>query len=440
MAAQLPRRAGYRRQNQACATDFGEKITMALIADLQAPAAKASVAVPKSSAKRLRICHIITRMIVGGAQENTLLSMRGLLEKGHAVTLITGPSEGPEGQLLATMPLPGLQIHEEPLLRRRLAPLADWQALRALTAYLRRQDFDVVHTHSSKAGILGRLAAWRAEVPLVVHTVHGQAFHAYQCWWRNQLYITAERLAARRCHRIFAVAQAMIDQCVAARVAPASMYEVVYSGMELEPYLNAQADLQLRRQLGIDDDAIVIGKVARLFELKGHDLLVAAAADVVQAYPKVRFLLVGDGMLRAELERAFAARGIADKVIFAGLVPPALVPRYMALMDILVHLSLREGLPRTVVQALASAVPAVAFDLDGTPEVIIDGKTGRLCPPQDALAVRDALLELIGDPQLRQQMGSCGRDLVRQKFEWRMMADHLENAYQEALVARLTRA
>lgn len=384
----------------------------------------------------MRICHLITRMIVGGAQENTLLSVRGLLERGHEVVLATGPSPGPEGKLLDTQAVPGLRPVEIRDLERELSPLRDWRACRRLERFFREGCFDVVHTHSSKAGILGRLAARRAGVPLVVHTVHGQAFHPYERWWRNRLFIHAERFAARRSDRIFAVCQAMVDQCVAARVAPASLYRVIYSGMELEPFLAARRDAELRTQLGIPVAAPVVGMIARLFPLKGHDRLLAAAPRIVAAVPQVRFLLVGDGILRAQLEREIERLGLRHAFVFAGLVPPAAIPLYTAQMDVLAHLSLREGLPRAVVQALASAVPAVAFPLDGTPEVIRDGETGRLCPVADAAAVADAVVGLLCDPQARQAMGDRGRERVRTRFDWRTMVTQLEEEY----VAGLQRA
>jgi glycosyltransferase involved in cell wall biosynthesis len=372
-------------------------------------------------------------MIVGGAQENTLLTARGHLERGHRVVLVTGPSPGPEGALLAAAAVPGLTLVEVPSLVRHLNPLLDLRAYAALKRLFAREQFDVVHTHSSKAGTLGRLAARRAGVPVVIHTVHGQAFHPYQSRWLNAAYILVERLAARHCDRILAVAQAMVDQCVAAGVAPADLYRVVYSGMDIEAFLQSRPDPALRRSLGIPEGVPVVGKIARLFELKGHDCLLAAAPGIVAAVPDVHFLLVGDGVLREPLGRRAAALGLADRVVFAGLVPPAAVCRYTALMDVLVHLSLREGLPRAVVQGLASGVPAVAFALDGTPEVVIDGITGRLCAPGDVAGVARAVVGLLGDTPSRTRMGEAGRERVRTQFCWRRMATLIEQEYYAGL-------
>jgi len=385
------------------------------------------------SSRRLRICHVITRMIVGGAQENTLLTVRGLMDLGHDVVLLTGPTRGPEGKLLEKSSVPGLRTVAEPQLVRELAPVRDLLAYRALRRYFRRHRFDVVHTHSSKAGVLGRIAASRAGCPAIFHTVHGQAFHPYERGWRNWLYRQAEHVAAKRCDHIFAVAQAMIDQCVSAKIAPAAKYSVAYSGMELSAYDDPAPDQELRSALGIPPDALVVGKIARLFELKGHEYLLAAAPAIVNEFPDVRFLLVGDGMLRAALAAEVAARGLTKHFVFAGLVPPDHIPRYLSLMHVLVHLSLREGLPRTVVQALASRKPAVAFALDGTPEVLKDGQTGFICPPQNTAAVEDAVRRLLRNPELRREMGARGHAFVKTRFDWRQMVAQLEAKYRQVL-------
>ena len=177
----------------------------------------------------------------------------------------------------------------------------------------------------------------------------------------------------------------------------------------------------------------MVGVIARLFALKGHDVLFAAAPKILAAVPETRFLLVGDGILRERLEAQARSLGIADHVVFAGLVDPSEVCRYAALMTVLAHLSLREGLPRAVVQALAAKVPVVAYPLDGTPEVVFPEETGLLVPPEDAGQVADAVIRLLKDPALRARMGARGQELVLRLFDWRKMADDLEREYLAAL-------
>ena len=383
----------------------------------------------------MKICHVITRMIVGGAQENTLYTLLGHREHGHDATLVTGPSPGPEGKLLQQCRVPDLKIITEPNLVRPLHPIRDIAAYRSLRRLFAKGQYDIVHTHSSKAGIIGRLAATSAGVPVVVHTIHGQAFHPYESWWRNQIYIAAERFAARRCDRIFAVAAAMISQCVDRKVDGCEKYRTIYSGMELEPFADTVPDPELAQRLGLRPGSIVVGKIARLFELKGYEFLLQAAPKIIAAAPDMQFLIVGDGDLRPALEAEVRRLGMTEHFVFAGLVAPAEIPQYTALMDLLVHLSLREGLPRSVVQAQAAGKPVVGFDLDGTPEIIQDGETGFLCPAENVDAVADGVVRLLKDGDLRQRLGAAGQERARQ-WDWRAMVDAIETEYTQLLAAK----
>ncbi len=385
------------------------------------------------SRKKLKICHVITRMIVGGAQENTLYSVIGHLERGHEVVLATGPSPGREGKLLGHIERPDFEIFELENLVREIDPVNDIKAFFALRNFFRERNFDVVHTHTSKAGIIGRAAARAAGVPVVVHTVHGQAFHPYEKPWRNFLYKAAERFAARCSDRIFAVAQAMIDQCVAARIAPRERYKVIYSGMDTRLFAEAKREQTLRRELEIPPDARVIATVARLFRQKGYEYVIPAAADLIAEFPDTHLLMIGDGPMRFELERQIADLGFSANAHFAGLVPPGQVHRYIAQADLLWHLSLHEGLPRSVVQALAAGIPAIGFRLDGTPEVVIDGETGFCTAPENIGEVVSRSREIWLDPALARRMGENGRKKVVEQFDWHRMCDILEEEYYDLL-------
>ena len=389
-----------------------------------------------SNDKKLKIAHVITRMIVGGAQENTLLSIRGQLENGNEVVLITGPSPGREGELLKQVDLPKFEIILCPQLVRELSLFRDLAALFKLRRLFKNRRFDIVHTHSSKAGIIARLAAAWAGVPVVVHTVHGQAFHPHEKAWRNYLYIVLERLAARCCQHIYAVAQAMIEQCVSAKVAPREKYMVVYSGMDTEKFRSAVRDMSLRARLGIPPQARVIAVLARLFPLKGYEYVLPAAAEVVKTAPDTHFLIIGDGPMYDELRRRLGELNLSEHFHFAGLVAPDRVADYLVQADLLWHLSLREGLPRAVVQALATGIPAIGFDLDGTPEVVLSGKTGFVVPSGNVAAVADRTLEFWRNDELRRSCGENGRRLVCEQFAWRRMADILEADYRRLLTMR----
>lgn len=387
----------------------------------------------------LRICHVITRMNLGGAEENTLLTCQGLAAKGHHVTLVTGLTEGPEGNLLEHADLTGIEVVNVPCLIRNLSLRKDWEAYRTLRRLFAERPFDVVHTHASKAGILGRLAAHRAGVPMVTHTIHGQAFHPFQSALRNRLYITAETIAARRSHRIFAVAQAMIDQCVDAHIAPRDKYRVVYSGMNLQAFMNARPDPELRASLGLPAGVPVVGVVARMFAQKGYEDVLAAAPILAREFPDLHFLLVGDGELRPALEAEIQRLGLTGRFVFTGLVPPQDVCRYLPFMSVLMHLSYHEGLPRTAVQALAARVPVVAYPVDGTPEVVIDGVTGCLAPVRDAAGAAERAAAILRDPALRERMGAAGQDAVSRRFDTQLMVDTLDAEYRQFFTTHKTR-
>ena len=386
--------------------------------------------------KKLKICHVITRMIVGGAQENTLLSVIGQIENGHDVTLVTGPSPGPEGELLKQSELMSkydFKIIKTPHLVRIIDPIRDYLAYSYLKNFFVSNKFDIIHTHSSKAGIIGRAAACAAKTTFIVHTIHGLAFHRYSNPLKNWVYKKFEWWAAKRCHKIFTVAQSMIDQCLDAGITRASKFKVVYSGMELEPFLNSTPDIDLRNELGIPEDSPVIGTVARLFPLKGYDYFIPTAALVVKQYPNVRFLIVGNGTLKEKLEKQIAKLGMKENFIFVGLISPSQIYRYISLMNMLVHLSLREGLPRAVVQALASGKPAIGYELDGTPEVIIDGKTGYIVKPKEVSIVADSIVKLLKNPKMAERMGRNGRNLVKKKFDWKLMVNVLDKEYYDGV-------
>ncbi len=377
----------------------------------------------------MRVLHVITRLVVGGAQENTIASVHGLRARhGVDARLISGPTTGPEGSLAATVQPPEL-LTIAAYLCRAIRPLSDFLAYLELLTIFRRERPDIVHTHSAKAGYLGRLAAERAGVPLVIHGLHGPSFGPFQGPFRNWIFLTAELNAARRTHHFVSVADAMTQQYLAMGVGRPEQFTTIRSGFALEPFLNATNDPALRRQFGLTPEDFVVGKIARFFRLKGHDDVFAVAPDLIRAHPKLRFLFVGDGEWRGRFEQMARDLGLEKHFIFTGIVPPAEVPRYVGIMDALVHLSLREGLARALPQALAAGKPVVAYDCDGAREVCLDGRTGFLIAPGDRATLSARLSELAKQPALGQRFGAAGRKLVRCQFSVEQMVDELQELY-----------
>jgi glycosyltransferase involved in cell wall biosynthesis len=383
----------------------------------------------------MRIIHIITRLIIGGAQENTVLCCEDLIDRhGDEVLLITGPPLGPEGSLLDRARAGGVPLEIIPALQRPIHPWRDVASYRQIKRLLGRYRPDVVHTHSAKGGMLGRPAAWSLDVPAVIHTVHGSPFHPYQGRGARWFFQTCERWAAKRCHAMVSVADAMTDLMVSARVAPREKFTTVYSGMEVEPFLQSGAHRErVRRELGYRPEDVVIGKIARLFKLKGHDDVIRAARGVVDAVPDVRFLFVGDGIFRDRLKQQIAEAGLSDFFHFTGLVPPERIPELIAAMDIVVHASLREGLARVLPQALISGKPAVSYDVDGAREVVISNETGFLIPPRDVARLAEKLKLLAGDAALRDRFGQEGRRRFTEVFRHEHMTAQLRELYQSVL-------
>jgi glycosyltransferase involved in cell wall biosynthesis len=381
----------------------------------------------------MHICHVITRLIVGGAQENTLLSCEGQHALGHEVTLITGPSIGPEGTLMERALAGGYRVVVVDEMRRSILPVKDYRSYHRMVRLFRDLRPDVVHTHSSKAGILGRWAADRARSPVIVHTIHGLAFTASRSRMVNHVYKVLERQAAPLTHRIVCVADAMREQSLAAGVGTPDQYATVYSGMETAAFIHPPVSrVQTRKNFGLADNHVVAGTIARLFDLKGHDDLVDLAPDLCRRYPDLRFLWVGDGTLREHLQMRIGRAGLADRFIFAGLVPPQRVPELAAAMDILVHPSRREGLARALPQGQLAGCPVVTYDIDGNREGLLPGKTGHLIRPFDVPALGSAIADLAADADRRRAMGEAGRAFAEARFGTQAMVQGLEDVYRDA--------
>lgn len=385
----------------------------------------------------MRVTHIITRLVIGGAQENTLATISGLRQKGLEINLLSGPALGPEGSLEAdARKIPNL-LTLVPQLVRPVHPLKDFIAFRQLESILRRQKPDLVHTHSGKAGILGRLAARRAGVPAIIHHIHGPSFGPFQGALANGVFTAAERYAGRVTDHFFCSAAAMTRLYLAAGIGRPDQYTRIFSGFNLQPFLAAANDQALRQSLGLSADHFVIGKIGRLFHLKGHADAIAAFARLEPHAPHARLLLVGDGILRGDLENQVRAQGLTGKVVFTGLVPPTDVPRYLGLMDCVIHLSYREALSRVLPQALAAGKPVIAYDFDGADEICLENQTGFLVRTGDIERVARRLLELAGDPARCEAFGQRGRKFVQENFSIEKMVEDQYAVYLQVAARKM---
>ena len=386
----------------------------------------------------MKIVHIITRLILGGAQENTLITCKLLAQRGHDVTLITGPAIGPEGELFNQTKGQDYKVIVLDRLRRAINPLNDIVSYLQIKKLLRQLQPDIVHTHSAKAGILGRFAGyslkgkWAENLPAVVHTIHGLAFHRYQSQWLNKFYIAIEKSAAKRTDFFISVANAMTAQATAVGIGRPEQFITAYSAIEEDDFLepiSQERKRDFRRKYEIDEDSIVLITIARLFMLKGHEYIIESAKQLSKQFEKCIWLFVGDGNLAEHFKQQVCQLGLAERVKFTGLLPPSQIPLAIQSSDILVHCSLREGLARTLPQAMLCGKPAVSFDVDGAREVVNEN-TGRLIEPKNVEQLIKACAELIEDEDLRKKLGENGRESVKEKFAPETMVDTIEAVYQ----------
>ncbi len=383
---------------------------------------------------KIKVLHIITRLIIGGAQENTILSVVGLNKKNkYDITLLTGPALGPEGSLVNEAER-CTNLVLLPQLRRNFNPVLDLIAFFRLFNFIKKGKFDIVHTHSSKAGILGRTAARLAKVPLIIHTIHGLPFFKGQHLFLNQLYIMLEKFAARFTHKIICVSESLIRDALKARLATKEKFVKIYSGIELDNYKkNQKAKEAIRKKLGIPLGSLVIGKIARLFFFKGHKYILQAAVKIKEKVPDVRFLFIGEGVLKKKLIKQAEDLHLKNNIVFAGLISPDEIPQYIQAIDVLTHVSLHEGLPRAVVQAFALGIPAVCFDVDGARDIVKDNLNGFLVAPKDVNKLARRLLELLEDREKLRQLGTNAQRLAFQYFGSDKMVDAIDNLYEQLL-------
>ncbi len=382
----------------------------------------------------IRVLHPITRLIIGGAQENTMLTAHLLDPAAWEVEIVSGPQTGSEGSLIETVQARGIPLHIEPSLVREVNPLQDARALLQLWRLMRRRRYTIVHTHSSKAGILGRWAAKLAGVPVIVHTVHGWGHHERQHPLLRAYYILLEKLTLPITDKLIVVSPLNIEKGLADGIGHRSDYAVIRSGIELDRFGQPQVPrAETRRALGIPLDAPVVGTVTRLSAQKAPLDFVRAAAEIARARPDVWFVMVGGGDLRAQVEALAAESGLGERLVLTGLRRD--VPELLAAFDIFALSSLWEGLPRVLPQAMAAGLPIVATAADGTAEAVREGENGFLVPPGQPEALARRVLMLLNEPAWAQQMGAAGRARVGE-FSDRSMVAQIDTLYRFLLAVK----
>lgn len=378
---------------------------------------------------------VIARLNVGGPALHVILLTEKLGAPAFASTLVCGQIAPYEGDMRYLAEQRGVQPVVIPELGREISPLRDLATLWRLWRLMRAQRPHVVHTHTAKAGIVGRAAAWLAGVPVIVHTFHGHVFHGYFGPAKTRLFILLERLAARLSDRVLTISPALRDELVRYRIAPAAKIAVIPLGLDLAPFATTPRRAgMVRRALGLDEATPLVGIVGRLTPIKNHRLFLEAAARLETP---AHFAIVGDGECRHSLEAHAAALGLGARAHFLGWRQD--LPAIYSDLDALVIASDNEGTPVSIIEAMAAGAPVVSTAVGGVPDLIDDGQTGLLVPPGDAPALAQALDRLLRDPELARRMAAAARPAALARFSIDRLADDLAALYRTLLREKMRR-
>jgi glycosyltransferase involved in cell wall biosynthesis len=382
--------------------------------------------------KTIRVLHAITRLIVGGAQENTIYTAAMLDNSKFKVDVLSGLQTGSEGSLIEEANEKRINLLFIDELVREISPVNDGITLFKLYNTMRNNHYDIVHTHSSKAGILGRWAARLAGVPVIIHTIHGWSFHEYLPSFQKNIYIFLEKITARFTDVLVVVSESDFNIGINEGIGRKSQYRLIRSAIPRIKFNHMEKENNtIRKKLQIPDHVVVIGNVGRLSDQKNPLEWIHIAHRLSKEMENVIFLLVGDGPLRLDIEEEIKKLQLSEKVILTGLTRD--VQSYLSIMDVFLITSLWEGLPRTVLQAMAMGIPVVAYKSGGIPEVVNDGISGYLCNPGDIDEMTKKTILLLKNPIMREEMGRKGRSMISNEFDLQVMIKQVSQLYFDLL-------
>lgn len=391
--------------------------------------------------------HIITRLDKGGSAETTLLLASLMNHEKYEVFLAYGLSLESNMSIMekeaVTLDMSlaetkGVRLFALPSLVRRLSFKNDLLAFINIYRLIKRIKPHIVHTHTSKAGALGRLAAYLAGVPIIIHTPHGHVFHSYYGTTTTNIFVFAEKILSFMTDKIAALTNRERDEHLEAGIASIEKYVIIHSGAMLERLMNMSVDAGAGRgEFGIAQDSNVIGVVGRLVPIKGHKYLVSAAKRIIREFRNTVFVFVGDGYLRSRLERQAESIGVRKNIIFTGWRKDAV--EILDLFDILVLPSLNEGMGKVLVEGMALGKPIVASNVGGIIDLVRNGENGILIPPGDSDALGEAILQLLKDKNLSEKLGKNGKAMVYPEFDASVMVKEIDDLYESLLISNCSR-
>ena len=381
---------------------------------------------------KIKVLHIITRVVNGGADENTLFTINGLNKDEYEIDLLAGSES--EKEILERISLENnITFYQIDSLVRNISLHNDIKALFKIYKIIKENNYDIVHTHIAKAGVLGRIAAKIAGVPHIIHGVHGITFPDQINIFKRELFKNIERLCGLFTDKFITVGDDMKQKYINAKVGNPKDYTTIRSGMELSQFINAADNeqkkiLSLKEDLGLKDDDLLIGMVSKLEKRKGYKYFLEVAKDIVEEFPNVKFLIIGNGSEYDTLVKKVNRMNLNNNVIFTGYRTD--IADVFSILDIKVLTSLWEGLPRVLVQAAAVAKPIVTFNVDGAWEIVDEGKNGYIVPMRDTKAMTRKLKLLIKDDKLRRKMGKCSQEKVSNDWTIENMVKETDRLYK----------
>lgn len=379
--------------------------------------------------RKVNVLHLITKLEIGGAQKHTIHTVEKLDKTKYNVFLVSS-NDGPLNDYARG--LNEVTFVELSELKREISFFNDIRVIFKIVKLLKKYKIDIVHTNSSKAGIVGRLAARIARTPVIIHTVHGFGFHDYQSAMIKQLYVNLERFNSRFTDKLITVSEFTSKKGLVNRIATEEKYITIHSGINIQSFSNVNVNKKsLRESLGIKDDVAVVGNVGNFKPQKNPLDFVKMANIVVKKFPQTKFLLIGDGELRDDIERLIQKYNLQNNMILTGWRND--IPELMSIIDILVLSSLWEGLPQVFPQAMASGKPIVATNVDGAPEAVEHGVNGYLVNPKDYNNLAFYVMKLLGNPTLAKEMGIRGKAKVFPTFCVNSMVADISTVYDKIL-------
>ncbi|MBD3268162.1 glycosyltransferase [bacterium] len=385
--------------------------------------------------KKKKIIRVIARLNIGGPAIHVILLAEGLNSEKYETLLLSGKEAPEEGNMHDLAQRKGVEFTVIENLGRELHVIRDFSTLWKLFWLFKKEKPDIVHTHTAKAGTVGRIAARLAGVPVIVHTFHGHVLHGYFQSWKTEFFRVIECFLAKFCSsKIIAVSECCRQDLIEYKIGRDDHIRMIPLGLELDRFRESQPDVrsQLREEWQVPQNGFLIGMIARMVPIKRHEDLFHAIAMVLRDYPDTYFAIVGDGERRRDLETLANELGIRHRTMFTGFRDDT--ERVYQAIDLTVLTSGNEGLPVTIIESLSAGKPVVATRVGGVPELVEDGKTGFIVEPRNPQSIADGLKKALADIEKTKGMGKQAQEETIAKFSSRRLIRDMETLYEELSV------